>query len=192
VTTGEGGVITTNDAGLARQARILRNHGVDPNSATPDFVAAGYNLRLTEFQAAFGTTQLAKADRIIAARRAGARRYDNALPGVGLQAPKALPGSKHVYQSYVALLPAEEAARRATIIADLKQRGIECAIGTYHMPLTTFFRSLGGHQPGDFPITDDVARRALTLPLFESITETQIDQVVSGLAARHAAAPAAC
>src|SRR5439155_14036273 len=54
ITTGEGGMVTTNDSALARQLRALRNHGLDPDSAIPDFVMAGYNMRITEFQAALG------------------------------------------------------------------------------------------------------------------------------------------
>ena len=70
VTTGEGGVITTNDAVIARTLRVLRNHGIDPDAETTEFVAAGLNYRMTEFQAALGTTQLAKLDNIVAGQPA--------------------------------------------------------------------------------------------------------------------------
>jgi dTDP-4-amino-4,6-dideoxygalactose transaminase len=184
VTTGEGGMVTTNDANLARRLRILRNHGLDPAASAPDFVAPGYNLRLTEFQAALGSTQMAKIERIIASRRAGAERYDELLRHTGMTAPRALAGSRHVYQSYVALLPRHAAPRRAEIIAGLKADGIETAIGTYHIPLTTYFRSAGGFRPGDFSVTDDVASRAITLPLYEALTAEDQVRVVSALKKR--------
>ena len=87
ITTGEGGVITTDDASLARKLRILRNHGQDPDAPVPDFIAPGHNMRLTEFQAALGATQMRKVQRIIDSRCAQAARYDELLNGSGLVAP---------------------------------------------------------------------------------------------------------
>ena len=181
ITTGEGGMVTTDDDALARRVRILRNHGLDPDNRVPDFVEPGYNLRLTEFQAALGSSQMAKLERIIAARQLAAARYDALLARTELTAPAALPGSRHVYQSYVALLPPEAAARRGEIIADLRAREVETTIGTYHIPLTTYYRSRFGFQPGDFPAADDVDRRSISLPLFESITLEQQRTVVESL-----------
>lgn len=181
VTTGEGGVIVTNRSGLARTLRILRNHGLDPDSPSPDFIMAGFNLRLTEFQAALGSSQLAKLNRIIERRRAGARFYDSLLHGTVITAPRTCNSSCHAYQSYAALLPRGAGKRRETIIHALKARGIETTIGTYNMPLTTYFRRRGGFRPGDFPITDDIAGRAITLPLFEGITPEQQEEVVRAL-----------
>ncbi len=181
ITTGEGGMITTNDAALARRLRVLRNHGQDPDAPAPDFIAPGHNMRLTEFQAALGSTQMAKIERIIVSRRAQAANYDALLEGSGMTPPRALPGSRHVYQSYAALLPTNAAHRRAQIIAALKHEGIETTIGTYHIPLTTYFRKRTGHKPGDFPVTDDIAARAISLPLYEALTADQQKVVVKAL-----------
>jgi dTDP-4-amino-4,6-dideoxygalactose transaminase len=124
-----------------------------------------------------------KLDRLVESRMAQAAEYDRLLADSPLTPPGALPGSRHVYQSYAALLPAEAAPRRAQIIAALRERGIETTIGTYHMPMTTYFRTRGGHGPGDFPATDDVAARAISLPLYEGLTAAQQAQVVDALAA---------
>jgi perosamine synthetase len=183
VTTGEGGMLTTNDAALARRLRILRNHGLDPDAATPDFVAAGFNLRLTEFQAALGVTQLAKLAPTLERRRNLAERYTELLAGSGLTTPREPPGTLHVYQTYAVLLPPDAARRRADLIAELKRRGIETAIGTHHMPLTTFFRTRGGYAPGDFPTTDDIAGRALALPLHNRLTDDDQNRVIEALLA---------
>jgi dTDP-4-amino-4,6-dideoxygalactose transaminase len=182
ITTGEGGFVCTADAALARRLRILRNHGLDPD-APGEFVEPGFNYRMTEFQAALGTTQLAKLDRIIAARRAGAARYDAMLANGPIRPPAVRPEAATVYQTYVALLPAEMAARRGELIAALKQGGVETNIGTIHMPLTSYYRRTYGHKPGDFPATDEVFARSLALPLYEKITPDDQRQVVAALAA---------
>jgi len=178
ITTGEGGMVVTNDSTLACKVRILRNHGLNPAVGSPDFVDAGYNLRLTEFQAALGNTQLAKLERIITQRRAGAAHYDLLLRDTDVRPPGALSDSRHVYQSYVTLLPAEVAPRRGTMIADLKSQGIETSIGTYHLPLTTFYRTRDRYRLGDFPVTDDVFARALSLPLYGGMTSGDRETVV--------------
>ncbi len=181
ITTGEGGVITIDDASLARKLRILRNHGQDPDAPKPDFVMPGHNMRLTEFQAALGVTQMRKVERIIDSRCAQAARYDELLKGSGLVAPGKLADSRHVYQSYVVLLPREAAAARADIISSLKSEGIETTIGTYHLPLTTYFRNRSGFKVGDFPVTDEISTRALSLPLFEALTSDQQHHVTASL-----------
>jgi dTDP-4-amino-4,6-dideoxygalactose transaminase len=182
ITTGEGGLITTDRDDLAWRLRALRNHGQDPNAAGPDFVMPGLNYRLTEFQAALGLAQVAKLDRIIAARRSRAVRYDELLAGSTIQPPKVAPGSAPVYQSYVALLPQPDAAARASLIARLRAEGIETTIGTWHMPLTTYYRTRYGYRPGDFPVTDEVFARSLTLPLHEQLTDAEQRNVVDRLA----------
>jgi len=181
VTTGEGGMVTTADPALAKRLRILRNHGQDPDAPAPDFVAPGFNLRLTEFQAALGTTQLAKLDRLLARRREVASWYGAALHGTGLVVQGAPEPSAHSWQAYVALLPTPLAPRRAEIIAALKGRGVEAQIGTYHQPLIRWARESGDFGPGDFPVTDDVAARALALPMHASLTREDVARVAEQL-----------
>ena len=181
ITTGEGGIITTNDKALAARLRALRNHGLDPNSAAMDFILPGLNYRLTDFQGAMGVTQMAKLDRIIEARRARAEIYDQLLANTEIRSPVVLPGNRHVYQSYVVILPAQQAARRQGMIAALKEDGVETTIGTWHMPLTSFFRSKYRYILGDFPVCDTVFARALTLPLHEQLTEQDQNYVVASL-----------
>jgi perosamine synthetase len=178
VTTGEGGMVTTDDAGLARRLRVLRNHGQDPESPAPEFVAPGFNLRLTEFQGALGVTQVAKLDRLLARRRAVAVLYDRQVPALGLTPQGTLSAEAHSRQAYVVLLPAPLAPKRAAIIARLREEGIEAQIGTHHQPLTKWFREAGHHVAGQFPVTDDVAARALALPMHAGLSDDDIAFVV--------------
>ena len=178
ITTGEGGIVTTNDPALVRRLRALRNHGLDPESPAPEFILPGFNYRLTEFQAALGITQMAKLDRIIAARRRQAAVYDRLFNGTVVQPPTLLPQSQPVYQSYVVRLPAAVASHRSAIIHALKQQAIETSIGTWHIPMTAYFRERYGYKAGDFPAADEVFSRTLTLPLYEAITDRD-QQVVA-------------
>ena len=178
ITTGEGGAIATDDEALAEHLRALRNHGQSPKASPPEFVCAGFNYRLTDFQAALGLTQLRKLERITKARRGAAAHYDELLAGTGITPPFVAPGAFHVYQSYVTLLPAELAPRRAEIIAELKRQGIETAIGTYSMPTTQYFQA---RYHVVLPRTLEVANRSLALPLYEALTLEQQQTVVSAL-----------
>ena len=79
------------------------------------------------------------------------------------------------------LLPKEVSTARGEIIKALKAQGIETTIGTYHLPLTSYFRNRGGFKIGDFPVTDDISTRALSLPLFEALTPEQQREVTTAL-----------
>lgn len=182
VTTGEGGALTTDDDATADYLRALRNHGQQRDAAgLTRFVLAGFNTRMTEMQGALGVTQMAKLGRIVAARRAGAARYDAHFAETPVRAPRVPAGSTPVYQSYVVLLP--EGAGRAAVLADLRDAGVEATIGTYHMPMADFFRTRDGHAAGDFPAADAVSARALTLPLHEALTEADQARVAGALLA---------
>lgn len=181
-TTGEGGAIVTEDPALLRRARILRNHGQDPAAAEPDFVEPGFNYRLSEMQAAVGVAQLGKLDRFISGRRDLAAHYGRLLAPLPVETPRSLSAEAHVYQSYIVLLPPGVAANRKAIIAAMRERGVETTIGTYHMPLLTYFRKAYGFKPGDHPVSESVASRALALPMHNRLTTADVEQVVESLA----------
>jgi len=181
ITTGEGGIITTNDAALVRKLRALRNHGMDPDASSIDFIMPGFNYRMTEFQAALGLTQMDKLDRIITKRRDLAANYDRLLQNTAIQSPIVGIDSCPVYQSYVVLLPESLANSRQELIQQLRNQDIETTIGTYHMPMTTYFSSRYNYQKGDFPTTDKIFNQSLTLPLYETLSKEECCEVVDCL-----------
>jgi perosamine synthetase len=181
ITTGEGGAVTTSQPELAHRLRTLRNHGLDPLSPTPEFVSAGFNYRLTEFQAAMGLVQMERLSELVGHRRRAAEEYDRLLEGTGIRRPLALEPSAHIYQAYVVMLPRAAADRQPQIIFRLRSRSIEVGIGTYHVPLTRFWAQQGGYTKGDFPVTDDVAKRAIALPMHSKITVDEQRRVVVAL-----------
>jgi perosamine synthetase len=181
ITTGEGGMITTDDENIANHMRVMRNHGMAVNSPKIEFVEAGHNLRMTEFQAALGISQFGKLERIIGARRAGASHYDSLFAGSSVQAPQVMAGGKHVYQSYVVLLP--KGTNRDQVITTMRERGVETTLGTYHMPLIKLYRERYGFKPGMFPVTDDLSARTLTLPLYEGLLPESREMIAKTLLA---------
>jgi len=181
VTTGEGGMVVGNDGELIRRLKALRNHGQDPHSQSPDFILPGLNYRMTEFQAALGITQMKKLDHIILSRKRLAQRYEELLCETSLMLPVVPPGHSPVFQSYVVLLPEEDSGFRNDVIARLKERGVETTIGTWNMPMTSFFRTRYGFMPGDFPVADRVFARSLTLPLYAHMTRSDQETVAEEL-----------
>jgi perosamine synthetase len=181
VTTGEGGAVTTNRACLARQVRLLRNHGLDPDASAPDFVGVGFNYRLTEFQGALGAVQLDRLPVMVERRRTLARRYERLLSGTRVLCPASLAATAHVYQAYVVLLPGDMEDGQSRVIGGLRAHGVEATIGTHHIPLTRHWAAVGGYRPGDFPVTDGVARRAVALPMHMALSDQDQEQVVRAL-----------
>jgi len=182
ITTGEGGLIVTDDKELAKRLRALRNHGQDPDVPPGEFIRPGFNYRMTEFQAALGQSQMRRLSALIERRRQLAATYSAMLKGSPITAPAL--GSKdsyHVYQSYVVLLPQETAPRRSTIMRELEEHGIQTSIGTYNMPMTTYFRTRYGYRSGDFPTADQVFARSVTLPLHHLLTDADQERVTSVL-----------
>ncbi len=179
VTTGEGGMVVTDDAGIAESVRVLRNHGQAPQGGRSRFVRPGFNYRMTEIQAALGCSQVSKLDRMTTARRRAAALYDELLDGTPVAAPGVAHVASPVYQAYVVLLPA--ALRSDDVIRLMRDDGVETAIGTWHIPLTGYYRERYGYAPGDFPATDSVFPRALALPLHAEIKPDDQDRVVSSL-----------
>lgn len=181
-TTGEGGAIACQDPSFLRRVRVLRNHGLDPESPIPDFVDVGFNMRLTEFQAALGSAQLARFDAILADRRHLAGRYRELLRGLPVTLPDPGDEREHAYQAYVILLDPALRLRRNAVIAELRDAGIETTIGTYHIPHLSFFRRELGHGAGDHPIGESVAARAIALPLHSMLQASDQALVVRALA----------
>ena len=180
ITTGEGGMITTNDDHLAERVRRLRNHGAEKLDGSLAFVEAGYNYRMSDILAAVGVAQLRKLNHIVAARRAVAHRYTAALADVpGLRCPVEPKGAFHTYQSYVLLLDSE--SNRDWFLSDLRSRGIECTIGTYALHAQPFFNQSFGYTPGQLPRSWQAYTKAVTLPLFVGMTDEEMGTVIGAV-----------
>jgi perosamine synthetase len=189
ITTGEGGMITTNDDALADRIRLLRSHGGRRHGNRFTFEAAGYNYRLSDILAAVGIAQLRKLDRLLHRRRLIAERYRELLADEERVVPPRLPEwDGHVYQSFVVLL--EPGIDRDRVITTLADAGIETTLGTYALHREPVFVERYGYSPGDLPRSNDVFRRALTLPLYPDMRDDDPAYVVARLAEALSLAPA--
>ena len=189
ITTGEGGMITTNDDGLADRIRLLRSHGGRRHGNRFTFEAAGYNYRLSDILAAVGVAQLRKLGRLLDRRRSIARQYRELLADEERVALPRLPDwDGHVYQSFVVLLDA--AIDRDGVIARLADAGIETTLGTYALHREPLFMERFGYSAGDLPRSNEVFRRALTLPLYPDMRDDDPAYVVSRLVETLSRAPA--
>jgi dTDP-4-amino-4,6-dideoxygalactose transaminase len=180
ITTGEGGMITTNDEGLAERLRVLRSHGGTRTEGRFVFEEAGFNYRLSDLLAAVGIAQLGKLDWLLARRRQIADKYRELLTErEGLDLPAEPEWGRHTFQSFVVLLDSQ--VDRDGVIRALSERGIETTIGTYALHREPFFRRTLGYVPGQLVTSSDVYHRALTLPLYAEMSDDDVEYVAHNL-----------
>jgi dTDP-4-amino-4,6-dideoxygalactose transaminase len=194
ITTGEGGMLTTNDEEIAARAKILRSHGESISDELrhkadeilyPDFVMLGFNYRMTDIQAAIGVKQMAKLPRILEERRKIAMKYDELLSDLVkhefLFLPPRRKGFTHSYQSYVVLFRGKVKKNRDGISNELQKRGIATRKGTYHVPGTKYYQMTYEFKKGDFPNSETADEKSLALPLYAGMEEGEVDCVVDNL-----------
>jgi perosamine synthetase len=171
MTTGEGGMITTDDPDLAERARLLRSHGQRRRYVSETL---GYNLRLTEVAAALGLAQLGKLEAFNEHRRANARYLTERLPE--MTTPRELPGRYHVYHQYTVRVP----KGRDALLRHLDERGIEAAV-FYPLPVhrQPLYRRMGYRER--LPVAERLTREALSLPVHPGLSREDLDAVASAV-----------
>jgi len=182
VTTGEGGMVLTDDDGLARRLRSLRNLGFDPERR---FVhdEIGFNFRLTNLQAALGVAQIERVDETIARKREVAARYTQRLGGLeGLQLPVQEPWARSVYWMYGVVVDEKTGLDAASFSEQLSEEGVETRpffLGMHEQPV---FRRRGLFDAESYPVAERLARQGLYLPSGTAITDAQVDAVCEAVA----------
>lgn len=191
ITTGEGGIITTNDATLAQRMKVFRNHGITSDHRQREaaggwfyeMVDLGYNYRLTDFQCALGLSQLRKLQMWIERRQNIARRYDAAF--ADLQAVRPLtagPNVSHAYHLYVIMLDLDKLrVKRDTVFAALRAEGI--GINVHYIPvhLHPFYQKRFGTQSGFCPVAEAAYERIVSLPIFPGMTDGDAEDVIAAV-----------
>jgi dTDP-4-amino-4,6-dideoxygalactose transaminase len=182
ITTGEGGVVTTNDPEFDARVRVLRNHGQSPREdGGVDFVVPAGNLRLSEIHAAIGLVQIERIEALLCDRMHIADGYNHKLlplTELGLELPRIPQRANPNWQSYVIRVPL--GIQAVSVIAGMSERGIGTNIGARCLHKEPAYASLP-HFDRSFPGADDAFERALALPVPAGLTEAEQDQVVAAL-----------
>ena len=193
ITTGEGGMVLTNDEALAKRMRELRAHGstisADMRDKTagfllPEFNEAGYNYRMTDIQGAMGLAQIKKLDYIIEEKRKGADRYNDLITNTvpELVTPIEPAGHFHTYQSYVCMLDMkkihsngieEAGSYRNALLQKLEDAGVATRQGTHAVHMLGYYKNRFGFRHEDYPNAFECDRLSITLPLYADITEAE-------------------
>jgi perosamine synthetase len=183
ITTGEGGLIVTDDRSLADLCRSLRNQGREQNGEWLEHVRLGYNYRLSDLNCALGLAQLTRLEELLAARGAVAGWYRELLgdhPGVAL--PFESDDCERSWFVYVVRLPACRSREHLRLVMkELRSRGIACS--TYFCPihLQPFYREMFGYKEGDFPVAERVSTESLALPFASRLSREQVARVAEAL-----------
>lgn len=190
VTTGEGGMVTTNDPALAERMNRMRNHGASLSEEQrhhgprpyllPDFDILGYNYRMTDLQGAVGLVQLGKLDGFIDERDQWASYYAEELAGIDwLRTPAAPAGSRHGWQAYVTYVNPDKAPiPRNEIMEILQERGVSTRPGTHAVHMLGYYRERFGLTPEDFPAARDCNDNTMAIPLHNRMTAEDYAYVV--------------
>ncbi len=189
ITTGEGGLITTDDDAVAERARVIRSHGASisdlarHNASTvtiETYEQLGYNYRMTDIQAAIGIEQLKKLDDVLARRRRLAERYNALLAEIpGVTTPYAPEYAPHTYQSYCVWLDPEQTAPRADVMERMLAVGVATRRGVMAIHEEPYYVERFGQV--SLPVTEAATRETLLLPLFATMTDDEQDRVVEAL-----------
>lgn len=193
VTTGEGGMVTTNDHELAQRVKTLRNHGASISEEErhagpqpyllPSFDDLGFNYRMTDLQGAVGVVQLGKLDQFIEERDAWARYLSDALSNLDwLRTPRGQTGSRHAWQAYVTYVdPEKSPLPRNEIMKRLHNKGVATRPGTHSVHMLGYYQQRFGLRPEDFPAARDCDANTMAIPLHNRMTEDDYHYVVDCL-----------
>ena len=181
ITTGEGGLIVTDDDEAADFMRALRNQGRAPGDTWLPHTHLGYNYRIDEMSAALGVSQMRRLDEMLAKREQVAAWYEARLAEIpGVEVPYVGPSTTRM-SWFVYVIRFDAKLDRDAIARKLEARGIP--VRPYFLPihLQPYMVERFGWRPGDFPVTEDLGRRGLAVPFSGVMTEEQVDTVCAAL-----------
>ncbi len=191
ITSGEGGMVTTNDSNLAQRMRSFRNHGLTKDSHERaqagswlyEMVDLGYNYRLTDLQCALGMSQLGKLTAWVRRRQAIARRYDSAFSDMTSVHPlRVRRDVSHPYHLYVIQLDLTQLhTTREKVFTALRDSGIGVNVHYIPVHLHPFYRKHFGTGPGLCPVAESAYERILSLPVFPRMTDNDVSVVIAAV-----------
>jgi len=187
ITSGEGGMLTMQDGGLAERARRLRAHGMSVSDLArhqagrvviEDYPEVGYNYRMSDLHAAVGLEQMKRLPLLLARRREQAERYQQALADLpALQLPRSHPATPHTYQSYLLQLLPGTPKSRDQVMAEMLEAGVATRPGVMAIHRTPAYRA--NSRP--LPVTERASQQGLLLPLYHTMTDAEQTYVIEQL-----------
>ncbi len=181
ITTGEGGILVTDNEELARLARSMRSQGRGENGEWLDHERLGYNYRMDELSSALGCSQMERIEEILDKRTKVARMYGEKLTEIEeVEVPFIAPDTTKM-SWFVYVVRQKRGINRNKVIKYLNEEGVQCKPYFTPIHLQTFYRKMFGYKEGDFPVTEDVTKRVIALPFFNNLKEEQIEYVVEKL-----------
>ena len=178
ITTGEGGILVTDNAELARLARSMRSQGRGESGEWLDHERLGYNYRMDELSSALGCSQMERIEEILEKRAKVAEMYGEKLEEVEEVQVPFIADYVSRMSWFVYVVRLERGINRNKVIKYLNEEGVQCKPYFTPIHLQPFYRKMFGYKEGDFPVTEDVAERTIALPFFNNLKEEQIDYVV--------------
>jgi len=189
ITTGEGGMIITNDKNIADRVHALRDFGFEVtdierhqkgSSMLPEVKVLGYNYRMSDIQGAIGVAQMRKYQFIVGERMRRAEIYNRELAGVEwLQIPYVPLGYKHIYQSYCIMI--NTSGMREMVAAKLRDKGIATRGGTHACHMLEYYAKKYDLRPENYPNTLEVDGRLMTIPLYAQMTNEEQEYVIEAI-----------
>ncbi|WP_420580225.1 DegT/DnrJ/EryC1/StrS family aminotransferase [Reichenbachiella sp.] len=193
VTTGEGGMVTTNDDQLGEKLSMLRNHGASISEEQrhhgpkpyilPEFDIMGFNYRMTDLQGAVGVVQLKKLDQFIDARNEKALYYKEKLKEIDwIQLPECPQNSRHGWQSFVTLINEEKSPlKRNDLMEVLQAKGISTRPGTHAVHMLAYYKELLGHDAEDFAGAKLANDCSMAIPLHNRMVDEDFEYIIAAL-----------
>jgi perosamine synthetase len=188
LTTGEGGMVTTNDTELAGKLRMFRSHGIDSDARTRqaegqwyyEMTALGFNYRLTDLACALGLSQIPRLAANVTRRRAIAARYTAAFSSLPLlQLPAVPDDGGHAWHLYPVRVDAS--LDRGEVFRALRAEGLGVNVHYVPVHLHPYYRERFGYQGGEFPIAEAAYRGLISLPMFHAMTDRDVDDVIAAV-----------
>ncbi|MEW6048869.1 MAG: DegT/DnrJ/EryC1/StrS family aminotransferase [Bacillota bacterium] len=181
ITTGEGGMIVTDDPEVARLCRSMRNQGRGDAGVWLSHERLGYNYRMDELSAALGIAQMRRIEEVLAKRERVARMYTERLSRVpGIRVPYVAPEVTRM-SWFVYVVRVEEGVERDAVMQYLLDNGIGCRPYFTPIHLQPFYRELFGYKEGDFPVTEFLGRCSIAIPFHNHLTEDEVEYVAQKL-----------
>lgn len=182
MTTGEGGIVVTNNHEWARTIDSLRNQGRDDAGTWMNHVRLGYNFRMDEMSAALGLSQFGRIDEILDQRDRVASLYTERLQDVeGISVPKVMPETTRM-SWFVYVIQLNENLDKAEVMRQLESRGVPSRPYFSPIHMQPLYRERFGFKEGDFPVTEAVAKRTLAIPFYSLMPESEVDYVCEQIA----------